>query len=149
MMIPSIIISSICMCLSFSSVTSEHYSRADPTSENTTFTHHQPVEESFVHQPFTKIAKHYHTHKTHKSSAKSTRSHSPRLNATTSISHRLQSVKRAYQKQSNLTRSHGNIATSVKNEDDNDVPYHTIVIDCAPMTFVDFMGARALYQVIV
>ena len=50
-----------------------------------------------------------------------------------------------------MRKSRNNIAASV--EDDNDVtdskvPYHTIIIDCAPITFVDSMGTRALYQVI-
>jgi len=60
---------------------------------------------------------------------------------------------REYQRQS-MRKSRNNIAASVK--DDNDVtdakvPYHiyTIIIDCAPITFVDSMGTRALYQVIV
>lgn len=38
----------------------------------------------------------------------------------------------------------------MKDEDDVtelNVPYHTIIIDCAPITFVDSMGTRALYQV--
>ena len=51
-----------------------------------------------------------------------------------------------------MRKSRNNIAASVK--DDNDVtdakvPYHTIIIDCAPITFVDSMGTRALYQVTV
>jgi len=72
--------------------------------------------------------------------------------ASTSFSHRLQSVSRAYKKQSTLTRSRSNTAASTKDGDtvaETDVPYHTIIIDCAPITFVDSMGIRALYQVLL
>ena len=66
-----------------------------------------------------------------------------------SLSRRLQAVRRKYLKQKR--RSLGKKAANLK--DDNDVtdskvPYHTIIIDCAPITFVDSMGIKALYQVI-
>ena len=47
-------------------------------------------------------------------------------------------------------RKRSNTATSVKDDNavkETIVPYHTIIIDCAPITFVDSMGTRALYQV--
>ena len=70
-----------------------------------------------------------------------------------SISLRLQNVNKAYQKRLSLRRSRSNTANSVTDNVEDakpkSLPYHTIVIDCAPITFVDSMGTRALYQVCV
>ena len=101
-------------------------------------------------QQLVKTAKRYQTRKTQqKPSASLIRSQSLSLNASISISQRLQNVSREYRKQNTLTRSRSNTATSVRDDgSDTNVPYHTIIIDCAPITFVDSMGTRALYQVI-
>lgn len=70
--------------------------------------------------------------------------------ASPSLSHRLQSVSRKYQ-QSTLRKSRSNTsaggATNDNDGSDTSIPYHTIIIDCAPITFVDSMGSRALYEV--
>ena len=62
---------------------------------------------------------------------------------------RLRSVCEAYHH--NLTKSHHRNSIDTNNIVDesveNSLPYHTIIIDCAPITFVDQMGAKALYQV--
>jgi len=118
---------------------------------------------SLAHQQqLMKTAKRYQARKTQQTTASLTRSltksltssvtssHNFSQSASLSISHRLQSVSRAYKKQSTLTRSRSNTAASTKDEDtvaETNVPYHTIIIDCAPITFVDSMGIRALYQV--
>ena len=85
-----------------------------------------------------------------KSSDNQTSSSSLISNASPSLSHRLQSVSRKYQ-QNTLRKSRSTTsAGGVKNENDgsdSSVPYHTIIIDCAPITFVDSMGSRALYEV--
>ena len=64
---------------------------------------------------------------------------------------RLRSVHEAYHH--NLTKSHHRNSNSTDSNNivdelmENSLPYHTIIIDCAPITFVDQMGAKALYQV--
>ena len=102
-------------------------------------------------QQLMKTARRYQTRKTQQKPPDSLiRSHSFGHSASMSISHRLQTVSREYRKQSTLTRSRSNTATSMKDDNDGadvNVPYHTIIIDCAPITFVDSMGTRALYQV--
>ena len=101
-------------------------------------------------QQLMKTAKRYQTRKTQqKPSASLIKSQSLNLTASMSLSQRLQNVSREYRKQNSLTRSRSNTATSVRDDGgDTNVPYHTIIIDCAPITFVDSMGTRALYQVI-
>ena len=101
-------------------------------------------------QQLMKTAKRYQTRKTQqKPSASLIKSQSLNLTASISLSQRLQNVNREYRKQSTLTRSRSNTATSVRDDgSDTNVPYHTIIVDCAPITFVDSMGTRALYQVI-
>ena len=73
-----------------------------------------------------------------------------------SLSYRLRSVSQAYHHQHNtLTRSYHHNTNSmdtnsiVEESMKNSLPYHTIIIDCAPITFVDQMGAKALYQVCI
>jgi len=71
---------------------------------------------------------------------------------TESLSHRLRSVSQAYHHQHNtLSKSHRHhMDNSIVDESvGNSLPYHTIVIDCSPIAFVDQMGAKALYQVCV
>ena len=101
-------------------------------------------------QQLVRTARRYQTRKTQqKPSASLIKSQSLTLNASISISQRLQNVSREYRKQNTLTRSRSNTATSVMDDGSGtNVPYHTIIIDCAPITFVDSMGTRALYQVI-
>ena len=135
-------------------VNEEDNDREEPTID--TPPNQNLVEEDELTKPFLqrqrlmKTAKRYQTRKSQKSSSTASRSHSLSLNASLSISHRLQSVSREYRRQSTLTRSRSNTATSVKDDNavkETNVPYHTIIIDCAPITFVDSMGTRALYQV--
>ena len=132
----------------------------EPVIDNETNPNQSPLdEENELTKPFLqrqqlmKTAKRYQTRKTLKSSVASlTSSHSLSLTASLSISHRLQSVSREYRRQNTLTRSRSNTATSMKDDDavtETNVPYHTIIIDCAPITFVDSMGTRALYQVCI
>ena len=150
--------------MSFSSVfvgaNEEESDGNEPVVDNAaTHPNQSPVEEDELTKPFLqrqqlmKTAKRYQTRRAQKSSAASlTRSHSLSLNASVSISHRLQSVSREYRRQNTLTRSRSNTATSVKDDNavtETNVPYHTIIIDCAPITFVDSMGTRALYQVYI
>ena len=70
-----------------------------------------------------------------------------------SLSHRLRSVSKAYHHQHNtLTKSHHHNTNRMDIIDESleySLPYHTIIIDCAPIAFVDQMGAKALYQVCV
>ena len=152
------------LCVSFSSVfvhvgaNEEDNDENEPVIDNETNSNQSPPEENELTQPFLqrqklmKTAKRYQTRRTlNKSSVASlTRSHSLSLNASVSLSHRLQSVSREYRRQNTLTRSRSNTATSVKDDNavtETNVPYHTIIIDCAPIAFVDSMGTRALYQV--
>ena len=148
------------LCISFSYVfagATEDDNEEEPIMDGAADPNQVPVEEDELRQPFLqrqqlmKTARRYRTRKSQKFSASLTASQTQSLNASLSISHRLQTVNREYQKQNTLTRSRSNTATSV-NEDVNaaetKVPYHTIIIDCAPITFVDSMGTRALYQVI-
>ena len=116
-------------------LSSEHTNGVVPTAER------HPAEESVIQQHLTNAA------------TKTSKTHSLKSNADSpSISCRLQRVSRKYQEQNTLTRSRSNTATSMKDENDGavtNVPYHTIIIDCAPITFVDSMGIRALYEVTV
>ena len=125
-----------------SSIDSEH---SNELITETTALSHQ--EESFIQK---QSAEHFKTSKeTQQSSSCSLRSNSNSLNVHPSISHRLQTVSREYQRQS-MRRPRSNTAASVKDDNavtETNVPYHTIIIDCAPITFVDSMGTRALYQV--
>ena len=77
---------------------------------------------------------------------------SQNFSCSASISLRLQNVNKAYLKWLSITRSRSNPASSVtdgaqEEAEPKSLPYHTIIIDCAPITFVDSMGTRALYQV--
>lgn len=110
-----------------------------------------PVVESLIKHDPSKIVRHKHVRNTQRAT---TRSHNINGTASTSISHRLRSVSRAYQRYRASTRSRSNTATSKNSRNtatviDNNLPYHTIIIDCSPITFVDSMGTKALYQVIV
>ena len=39
------------------------------------------------------------------------------------------------------------LSSSSDDDDSEELPYHTIIIDCAPIVFVDSMGASILEQV--
>ena len=108
----------------------------------------QPVEESSTQQqPANTHSKFYNSNENQTSSSSLISSHS--VNASPSLSHRLQSVSRKY-KQNTLKNSRSSTSVGIRSENnggDTNVPYHTIIIDCAPITFVDSMGSRALYEV--